>query len=147
MFQAACRIFCEAVYGVRGRTPISTNQANVSTGTGFMIAPGVLATAAHVVHFEGDPIKPVHQSFDVIRGPDIGQKTEPAQFIAEDIAKDIALVLIPNSRSNQTVVLEPNIIPIGTSCGSLGFPLSGVDNQGGFRLDLRFQGAFIFLLQ
>lgn len=143
MFQEACRTISESVYGIKGVTPISVNQANVSTGTGFMIAPGLLATAAHVLHFEGNTAKNVHQKFDVIRAPDISQKTEPAQFVAEDIAKDIALLRITNPRSIKTIVLEPKILNVGTSCGSLGFPLSFVDPQRGYCLDLRFQGAFI----
>jgi S1-C subfamily serine protease len=143
MFQEACRTISESVYGIKGVTSMSLNQANVSTGTGFMIAPGLLATAAHVLHFEANTAKKVHQKFDVIRAPDIGQQTEPAQFVAEDIAKDIALLKIANPRSIQIIVLEPKILNVGTSCGSLGFPLSFVDPQGRYLLDLRFQGAFI----
>lgn len=143
MFQEACRTMREVVYGIKGVTPIGVNQANISTGTGFMIAPEFLVTAAHVVHFECNFTKPIHQKFDVIRAPDIGQKTEPALFVAEDITKDLALLRIENPRSIQSIVLEPNILNVGTSCGSLGFPLSFVDPQGLFHLDLRFQGAFI----
>lgn len=143
MFQQACQTIREAVYGVKCATPVENNLANVSTGTGFMIAPGVLATAAHVVHFECNPNKTVHKTIEVIRAPDIGQRTEKTEFIAEDVTKDIALLRIINPRSTQSVVMEPNILNIGTSCGSMGFPLSGMDSKRGFVLDLRFQGAFI----
>lgn len=142
MFQQACQTICEAVYGVKCNTPLGNKRANISTGTGFMIAPGVLATAAHVIHFECDHNKAIHQTFEVIRALDIGQKTEKTQLIAEDITKDMALLRIANPRSTQSVVLEPNILNIGTSCGSMGFPLSFVGEKG-FTLDLRFQGAFI----
>jgi len=143
MFQEACRTISESVYGIKGVTPIGGSQANVSTGTGFMIAPELLVTAAHVIHFECNPTKPIHQKFDVIRAPDIGQKTEPALFVGEDITKDLALLRVANPRSIQSIVLEPNVLNVGTSCGSLGFPLSFIDKQGLFHLDLRFQGAFI----
>jgi len=142
MFQQACQTIREAVYGVKCITPLGNNRANFCTGTAFMITPGVLATAAHVIHFESDHNKAVHQTFEVIRAPDIGQKTEKTQLIAEDTTKDIALLKIANSRSTQSVVLEPNILNIGTSCGSMGFPLSFIGKKG-FILDLRFQGAFI----
>jgi S1-C subfamily serine protease len=143
MFQEACRTVRESVYGIKAATPIGINQMNVSTGTGFMIAPGLLATCAHVIHFECNPSKEVQQKFEVIRAPDIGQQTEPDLFVAEDIAKDIALLKIANPRSTQSIFLEPSLLNVGTSCGSLGFPLSFVDPQGRYLLDLRFQGAFI----
>jgi len=54
MFQQSCQTIRETVYGVKGTTPLGNNRANSSTGTGFMIAPGVLATAAHVIHFKCD---------------------------------------------------------------------------------------------
>jgi S1-C subfamily serine protease len=142
-FQQACQTIREAVYGLKCTTPIGNNLANSTTGTGFMIASGVLATAAHVIHFESNLNGAVHQSFQAIRAPDIGQIMERAQLIAEDTARDIAFLRITNPRSTQSVVLEPNILSIGTICGSMGFPLSFLNPQGGFMLDLRFQGAFI----
>ena len=143
MFQQACQIIREAVYGVKCGTPIGNNRANVSTGTGFMIAQGVVATAAHVIHLEANSSKAIHQNYEVICATDIGQQMEPAQFIAEDTTKDIAFLRIPNPRSTQSVVLAPNILNVGTSCGSLGFPLSFVDPQNRYCLLLRFQGAFV----
>jgi len=143
MFQHACSTIREAVYGIKCLTTIGGKEADFSTGTGFMIAPGVLATAAHVMHLEGDVNKSLHQSIEVIRAPDIGQVTERAQFMTEDVDKDVAFLRLEKPRSNRSIVLEPNILNIGTSCGSLGFPLSFINPQGGFNLVLRFQGAFI----
>jgi S1-C subfamily serine protease len=142
MFQQACQTIREAVYGIKCFTPIGGNQVNYSTGTGFMIFPGVIATAAHVIHFEANSNKAIQQTLQVIRAPDVGQNTVPVQLIAEDIDKDIAFLRLENPRSTQSVVLEPNILKMGTSCGSLGFPLSFVSERG-FSLVLRFQGAFI----
>jgi len=144
MFQQACQTIREAVYGVKCSTLIGKNRANVSTSTGFMISPGVVATVSHGVHVENNFGKAVHQNFEVICARDIGQQTEPAQFIAEDTDKDIALLRVMTPRSTQSVVLAPNILGIGTSCGSLGFPLSFVNPQNAqYCLLLRFQGAFI----
>jgi S1-C subfamily serine protease len=117
-------------------------QVNSSNGTGFMIAPGVISTAAHLIHLNSNISAPQHTLFKVIRAPDIGQQMEQAQLIAEDMVRDIALLRIEQPRSNQSVTLNTNIVPIGTSSGSLGFPLAFV-NQTGFNLVLRFQGANI----
>ena len=144
MFQQACQTIRETVYGVKCSTSIGTNRASVSTSTGFMISPGVVATVSHGVHVENNFSKAIHQNFEVICARDIGQQTEPAQFIAEDTDKDIALLRVTSPRSIQSVVLAPDILGIGTSCGSLGFPLSFLNPQNAqYCLLLRFQGAFI----
>jgi hypothetical protein len=90
--------------------------------------------------------KPVHSTFWVIRSPDIGQNTEIATLLAEDTKKDIALLKITYPRSTRHLTLEPDRVPTGTSCGSLGFPLCGiVDTPQGplFNLVERFQGSYI----
>jgi S1-C subfamily serine protease len=145
MFRQACLTVKECVYGVACSTPLEGNRANFSTGTGFMIAPGILATCAHMVHMECNTGRPTHQTFQVIRAPDIGQALETSQLIAEDIGKDIALLRIehPRPRSTQSLTLEHDILEIGMSCGALGFPLSGMTPTGLFALLLRFQGAYI----
>jgi len=107
-----------------------------------MIAPGIVVSTAHLLHLDSNPSRPRHTRFGVIRAPDIGQSLERAQIIAEESVKDIALLQIENPRSNHCVTLAPNILQIGTSCGSLGFPLGYVDRRG-FHLLLRFQGAYI----
>jgi S1-C subfamily serine protease len=107
-----------------------------------MIAPGIVATAAHVIHDNLNVANPRHKMFRVIRAPDIGQQLETAQFIAEDIDRDLALLKLDNPRSVLTVTLNNGILPQGTSCGSIGFPLATVNDKG-FNLSLRFQGANI----
>jgi len=144
MFQQACQTIREAVYGVKCSTQIGSNRANVSTSTGFMISPGVVATVSHGMHVENNFNNAIHQKFEVICACDIGQQTEPAQFIAEDTAKDIAFLKIGSPRSTKSVILASNILNVGTSCGSLGFPLSFIHPQNGqYCLLLRFQGSFI----
>lgn len=141
MFQQAYSTIRNAVYGIRCDTRIR-NRISSTTGTGFMIAPGVIVTAAHVVHLNSDSSRPRHNNFKAIRAPDVGQRMEQAQLIAEAPVRDLALFQIDNPRSNQSVTLDQNNLSIGTNCGSLGFPLSFVDRRG-FHLVLRFQGAHI----
>jgi hypothetical protein len=146
MFAQACSEIRNAIYGVLGTSKAAVNRVNCTSATAFMISPGVLATAAHFVHVENDPSKPVHTVFEVIRAPDVGQRMENAQLIAQDSIRDLALLRIENPRSNACVTLEPQRISTGTSCGSLGFPLAQVIfSQTGkmFNLVERFQGASI----
>jgi S1-C subfamily serine protease len=107
-----------------------------------MIAPNFVVTVAHVLHVNNDRRNPRHAVFQVIRAPDVGQRLESVELVAEDDVRDIALLEITNPRSNQCVALAQEILPRGTSCGSLGFPLASVDARG-FHLQLRFQGAYV----
>ena len=146
MFTKACTQVRETIYGLMGLSQIGPNQVNGTNATGFMIAPGILATAAHFCHLENDPTKPVHQLFEAIRSPDIGQKMVTATLLAEDIARDLALLRLTTSPSSTCITLEANRVPSGTPCGSLGFPLASiVFSQTGrmFNLVERFQGASI----
>lgn len=146
MFSKACSQVRESIYGVLGSSQVNKRRINCTNATAFMIAPGVLSTAAHFVHVENNPSKPVHTLFEVIRAPDIGQKMETAQLIAEEPARDIALLRIDNPRSNICISLEAKRVPIGTSCGSYGFPLAQVvftKTGKMFNLVERFQGASI----
>jgi hypothetical protein len=129
MFVKACAQVRESIYGVLGSSQVSAEEIGFTMATAFMIAPGVLATAAHCVHLENNISKPVHTKFRVIRAPDVsqtdtGQTMETAQFMAEEPTKDIAVLRIDNPHSDISVSLETERVPIGTSCGSYGFPLS-----------------------
>lgn len=146
MFSKVCSKVRESIYGVLGSSQVNARRVNCTNATAFMIAPGVLSTAAHFVHVENDPSKPIHTSFEAIRPSDIGQKMETAQLIAEDSTRDIALLRIDSPCSNICVSLEAKRVPIGTSCGSYGFPLAQVvftKTGKSFNLVERFQGANI----
>jgi len=147
MFQDACLRIRESLYGVIGfgDIPIGEEMRIAgSNGTGFMIAPGIIITAAHLTHIENDPKKPNYSKYAVIRAPDIYQNMEDAELIAEDPFRDIALLRIKNPRSRIHVTLEKKIILTGASCGSLGFPLAAVDFEQ-LKCDFtpRFQGGHI----
>jgi Trypsin-like peptidase domain len=111
-----------------------------------MVAPGVLITAAHLLHAEGDVTRPLHAVFEAISATDIGEKMERATLIAEDSQRDTALLRLHNPRSAACVALETSRVAVGTSCGSLGFPLAGIrssSNGPSLSLAVRFQGANI----
>src|SRR5262245_15444529 len=150
MFANACTHVRECVYGLIGFSQVGPAQLNAGNATGFMVAPGFLATAAHFVHVDNDRAKPVHSVFEAIRAPDIGQQMERATLVAEDPTRDIAILQLATPRSNSSVTLEPNTIAPGTSCGFLGFPLAQVlFSQSGqqlvrnFNLVERFQSASV----
>jgi len=157
MFEKACKIIREGLYGIIGESVIKRNgskpELDVVSGTAFMVAPGYLITAAHIVHQGCDYKKPIHDEFKIIRAPDIGKKMEKANFIAEhiinDINFDIALLKVENNENIQSVTLTDKIIERGTNCGFLGFPLAKVQfTPDGKRILLcklyeRFQGAYI----
>lgn len=150
MFSKSVKKIRENIYGFLGSSIVDENgpqkKINASNGTAFMVAPGYLVTAAHSVHQECKIDKPVHQSFEIIRAPNIGEPMERAIFVAEDTVRDIALLKIENCKNNNIVVLEKNNIERGTSCGFLGFPLATVEfmpNGKAYHLFERFQGGHI----
>lgn len=146
MFANACERIRESVYGIMSSSVSSGNQTSISTGTGFMVAPGIVASAAHVMHLKSDHSQPLHSHFRVIRAPDIGQDPEQATFIAEDTIHDIALLRITSPRSQTSVQLATHEPKRGTNSGSLGFPFSSMTTLKGrplFNLTERFQGAYL----
>jgi len=148
MFQSACLQISESVYALFAFTQRRVDGAMrvdaYSLGTGFMVAPGIIITAAHLTHVENDLNKPNHSTYCLIRAPDILQGMEDAELIVEDHFRDIALLRMKNPRSRICVTLERNIVPTGASCGSLGFPLSGMDlDQRKYTCTPRFQGGYI----
>ena len=150
MFQQANKKIRHSIYGVLCQSPLKNNSVNFGNGTAFMIAPGICATAAHVLHIEGDKTKPLHSRIEVIRSPDIGKQMNMARLIAEDLDRDLALLEIINPTDTATITFHRSRIESGTNCGALGFPLSTVEkinNQIAFNLVERFQGAYISAFQ
>jgi len=146
MFAAACSRIRPAIYGIIGSSQVGKNQVSCTSGTAFMIAPGILVTAAHLAHVGCDPAKATHALFEVIRAPDVGQHMEKARLLAQDPARDLALLEIDHPRAAVCATLVGQPVAIGTNCGSLGFPLAKVGfTPAGkmFQLVERFQGASI----
>lgn len=145
MFQKACSTVRNAVYGILASTSEGSLD-HCTTGTGFMIAPGVIATVAHLVRVGMDPEAEVHEQFEVIRAPDVGESMEDAFLIAEYPERDVALLRVPDPRSGSSLAFVDGIVPHGASCGSLGYPLAYVEaleSGRNFVLVERFQGANI----
>lgn len=95
MFKQACATIRESVYGIIGRTRKKTQkklEVTLSNGSGFMIAPDTIITAAHLTHMNSDVNQPNYNEFLLIRAPDIGQSFEIAQLIAEDPIRDVAIL-------------------------------------------------------
>lgn len=141
-FTKACSKIREATYGFKAFS-LNQNQFRASTGTAFMIAHGVVITAAHALHINNDINQPRHSTYQIIRAPDVGQQMEQCIFIAEDLERDIALLRVEHPHSTRCIQLEQKILAKGTPVGSLGFPLAYIDQQGTFHLVERFQGAHI----
>lgn len=136
MFQRACQAVKDSLYGVKCKT----TTVGSTLGSGFVLSPGVIVTCAHVLHLKGDVKKPMHESFQVIQESEIGKRRmDVGTLIAEDTTKDIALLGVEPKRSNKFVRLELGIANIGTSCGTLGFPLAFVNSRGVLRIDMQFQ--------
>jgi S1-C subfamily serine protease len=146
MFRNVNKTVRESIYGVLCKSAVGNNQIVCGTGTAFMIAPGVCATAAHVLHLDGDKTKTLHQSIELIRAPDIGTPMLVATLIVEDTERDLALIKITNPTNSSVIPLYKTKIDSGINTGALGFPLaqvSFVNNQIAFNLLERFQGAYI----
>ena len=145
MFREACMQNSGGVYGTLSST-LKGNEKTWCNGTGFMIAPGILAMASHCLHVQNNNTNPRHKRFDVICTSDIGQSLENAFLIEEDCIRDLALLKIDKPRSTTCLHLESNLVDRGTACGSLGFPLSTTEFLSTgieFNLVERFQSAYI----
>lgn len=146
MFNRTCQTIRGSLYGTIGTSDTAEAGTICSTGTAFMVSPGILVTAAHTTQYESGMSLQYHKKLEVIRAPEIGRPMESARIAVIDPERDIALLRINHPRSTACVSLEPGPVTPGVSCGSLGFPLSTVDFlQQGRKLNLieRFQGAFI----
>lgn len=145
MFHETCVKVRESIYGVLCHSEIGDIKT-AGNSSGFTIAPDVIATVAHGLHINGDFNEPIHETFDVIRTPDIGEDMRSAHIIAIDDARDLAFLMIQDAEDQRYLPLIDGLVTIGTSCGFLGFPLSSAEfNEDGlnFTLNERFQGAYV----
>ncbi len=146
MFSKVNPIIRESLYGLLCQTSIGPNELSHSNGTAFMVYPGICATAAHVLHINGDKTKGLHQKIEVIRSPDLGNPMQNAHLIAEDLDRDIALIKLEHSAGIKALDLHTDRLASGTSVGSLGFPLASTKvSQTGINYHAveRFQAAYI----
>ena len=147
MFVDECKKVRKALYGIRAVTQEGTS-ISWSNGTGFMVSLGIIVTAGHLVHVGNDFSKPIHKIFHVINALDIGKRLTEAEFVGEDSKRDIAILRVQKPSHEECVLLNKEVVEVGTECGSLGFPLSEVsidqvNKRLNFTLVERFQGANI----
>jgi hypothetical protein len=143
MFERATAQVRESLYGIWARTREGETMHH-STGTGFMISPGFIVTNSHVLRRRGE--ERVHDELLVIRAPDVGMNCEITEVVADDRARDIAILKIEKPRSTRCVRLLEGFVKSGTSIGSLGYPLSTVQHKGDgdvYNLIERFQGSYV----
>ena len=145
MFAKAISQNREAIYAILGSSPLQSNAITPSLGSAFMVAPGLLITAAHCILDVSKQAKAPRENLRVIRALDIGKKAEPAVVVASDGGKDLALLRIDAPQSKACLKLLDAPVPIGTHCGTSGFPCITVDfapRSGISHIEL-FQGADI----
>ncbi len=135
----------EAIYAVLSTAPPHPRAITPSFGSAFMVAPGLLVTAAHCLDDASPPGAPPIGNLSVIRAPDIGKEPEPVSLAARDDGRGLALLRIDAPRSRACLKLLSAPVPAGTHCGSSGFPRITVDSTPGLGIALMelFQGADI----
>lgn len=97
----------------------------VQEGSGFVVAPGLVVTNAHVV--TGSDHVTVTRDF----------LSSTARVVAFDPGRDVA-VLAADTAALSPLPITPNAVPVGTNGAIVGFPLGGP-----FRLDAARVGAHI----
>jgi S1-C subfamily serine protease len=112
-----------------------------------MIAPGVLATAAHILYKNPGDSTSFQDSIWVLGDPEINtdKKMEPVGVVDVDAEYDIGLLRINNPRTNTPVVFTTDPLPEGTEVGAVGYPLMNVRTIMAHEVVplLRFQGGHV----
>jgi hypothetical protein len=146
MFEKALASIREAIYAIlASSSSLPPEAATPSGGTAFMIAPGLLVTAARCVPAGSDPGNLPCPELSLVRAPDIGRGTERATLVSLDRGKGLALLRIDAPRSAAFLRMLDAPVPIGTQCAYSGFPRisMGVASLPGNSLIEMFQGASI----
>ena len=146
MFEKSLTENREAIYAILSSSPLGPNAITPSLGTAFMAAPGLLVTSARCLRDESGPgAPPPREGLRVIRALDIGKEPEPVTVLAANARKDLALLRIAAPRSTACLRLLEAPVPVGTHCGTAGFPRVTVDQLPSSQVSLieLFQGADI----
>jgi hypothetical protein len=145
MFEKALAENREAIYAILASSSLPPEAATPSGGTAFMIAPGLLVTAARCIHGGSVPGNRRRTELSLVRAPDIGRGTERATLVSLDRGKGLALLRIAAPRSTAFLRVLDNPVPIGTQCAYSGFPRLAMDPAPlpGASLIEMFQGAFV----
>ena len=112
MFESACMKVRESLYGILCQTDVGGRPVHFGSGTGFLIAPQLCLTAAHVLHHDGQKNAPIHSRIQVIRAPEVGQPMRMARLLGIDDALDLALLQIEQIRPIEQTKRIDQIRPI-----------------------------------
>lgn len=145
MFSKALELNREAIYAILGSAPPPKNALSPSLGSAFMVAPGLLVTSARCLRDDAKPDNPPLEGLRVIRAHDIGKPAEPVTVLIANDRKDLALLRITSPRSSACLRLLDRPVPLGTHCGTAGFPRITIDHSPASAVSLieLFQGADI----
>ena len=145
MFTKALAENREAIYAILASASFPPETATPSGGTAFMIAPGLLVTAARCVPGGTEPAPLPCPEISLVRAPDIGRGTERATLVSLNLGKGLALLRIDTPRSTAFLKILDAPVPIGTQCAYSGFPRisMGPAPQPGASLIEMFQGASV----
>jgi len=145
MFEKALSGNREAIYAILAPASLPPEAATPAGGTAFMIAPGLLVTAARCVPGGSDPGNLPRPPLSLVRAPDIGRGTEPATLVSLDRGRGLALLRIDAPKSSAFLRLLDAPVPIGTPCAYSGFPRLAMDPAPfpGTSLIEMFQGASV----
>ena len=145
MFEKALASIREGIYAILASSALPPEAATPSGGTAFMIAPGLLVTAARCVPGGSDPGNLPCPGLSLVRAPDIGRGTERATLVSLDRGKGLALLRIDAPRSAAFLRILDAPVPIGTQCAYSGFPRisMGPAPRPGASLIEMFQGASV----
>jgi hypothetical protein len=145
MFEKALAEIREATYAILAPDSLPPEAATPSGGTAFMIAPGLLVTAARCVPGGSDPGDRPCPELSLVRAPDIGRGAEAATLVSLDRGKGLALLRIDAPRSAASLRLLDAPVPIGTACAYSGFPrlaMAPAPLPGASLIEM-FQGASV----
>jgi hypothetical protein len=145
MFEKALASSREGIYAILASSSLPPEAATPSGGTAFMIAPGMLVTAARCLPAGSDPGTLPSPGLSLVRAPDIGLGTERATLVSMDRGKGLALLRIDSPRSAAFLKILDAPVPIGTQCAYSGFPRisMGPAPRPGASLIEMFQGACV----
>jgi len=145
MFEKALAENREAIYAILASSSLPPEAATPSGGTAFMIAPGLLVTAARCVPGGSEPGDLPCPEVSLVRAPDIGRGTERATLVSLDRGKGLALLRIDAPRSAAFLRILHVPVSIGTQCAYSGFPriTVGPAPHPGASLIEMFQGASV----
>lgn len=122
MFATAYTDVEQCTYAVLAAIDLGAEGIDYGKGTAFMVSPGLLITAAHVLYVAGEYSRPRFPKLGVLWAPEVDAYSfESVDVLGQDIARDLALLRIPNQRHSHSVRFCTHQLSVGTACSYFGF--------------------------